>query len=243
MRRSVQPNCPRAMTCCFFVSLKMLAMPAEGPRSLPPRQRLERLLPMAVFQVSMYGRFWVSTEEWWPSLFADGGHDASRGALRGLHGAERGHEHAQLSMPLDAPEALGGAQQAEPDPPPPHVPVAPALDVPGDVPQGADQILDAIRRREEATQRRRQPQLQHRERFLQPLAHTGGGIGLTIPLQPRGQRRQLPPGRRRAGRPIRPAQARPDVGLARCRDEGVEVARLVELAALNDGGVAEDNRP
>src|SRR5436309_15644323 len=63
MRRSVQPNCPRAMTCCFFVSLKMLAMPAEGPRSLPPRQRLERLLPMAVFQVSMYGRFWVSTEE------------------------------------------------------------------------------------------------------------------------------------------------------------------------------------
>src|SRR2546430_2084490 len=62
MRRSVQPNCPRAMTCCFFVSLKMLAMPAEGPRSLPPRQRLERLLPMAVFQVSMYGRFWVSTE-------------------------------------------------------------------------------------------------------------------------------------------------------------------------------------
>src|SRR2546426_4224925 len=62
MRRSVQPNCPRAMTCCFFVSLKMLAMPAEGPRSLAPRQRLERLLPMAVFQVSMYGQFWVSTE-------------------------------------------------------------------------------------------------------------------------------------------------------------------------------------
>src|SRR5207249_9686813 len=49
MRRSVQPNCPRAMTCCFFVSLKMLAMPAEEPRSLPPRQRLERLLPMAGF--------------------------------------------------------------------------------------------------------------------------------------------------------------------------------------------------
>src|SRR3989442_1228366 len=41
-------------------------------------------------------------------------------------------------------------------------------------------------------------------------------------------------------RPKRSAQARPDVGLARCRDEGVEVARLVELAALNDGGVAED---
>src|SRR2546426_7094059 len=56
MRRSVQPNCPRAMTCCFFVSLKMLAMPAKGPRSLPPRQRLERLLSMAGFQMSTYGR-------------------------------------------------------------------------------------------------------------------------------------------------------------------------------------------
>src|SRR2546426_5250767 len=62
MRRSVQPNCPRAMTCCFFASLKMLAMAAEGPQSPPPRQRLERLLPMAGFQVSIYGRFWVSTE-------------------------------------------------------------------------------------------------------------------------------------------------------------------------------------
>src|SRR3989442_13101786 len=62
MRRSVEPNCPRAMTCCFFASLKMLAMAAEGPQSPPPRQRLERLLPMAGFQVSIYGRFWVSTE-------------------------------------------------------------------------------------------------------------------------------------------------------------------------------------
>src|SRR5712691_4291660 len=62
MRRSVQPNCPRAMTCCFFASLKILAMSAEGLTAPPPRQRLERLLPMAGFQVSSYGRFWVSTE-------------------------------------------------------------------------------------------------------------------------------------------------------------------------------------
>ncbi len=33
-----------------------------------------------------------------------------------------------------------------------------------------------------------------------PLTHTGGGIGLTVPLQPRRQRRQLPPRRRRTGR-------------------------------------------
>jgi len=46
---------------------------------------------------------------------------ASRGAFRRFRAAERGHEHAKLSMPLDAPEALGGAQQAKPDPPPSHV--------------------------------------------------------------------------------------------------------------------------
>src|SRR6059036_3664934 len=34
---------------------------ACGTRSAP-RQRLERLLPMAGFEVSTYGRFWVSTE-------------------------------------------------------------------------------------------------------------------------------------------------------------------------------------
>src|SRR3989442_11796247 len=62
MRRSVQPNWPRAMTCRFFASLKMFAMPAEGRTPPPPRQRLERLLPMAGFQLSIYGRFWVSTE-------------------------------------------------------------------------------------------------------------------------------------------------------------------------------------
>jgi hypothetical protein len=47
-------------------------------------------------------------------------------------------------VPLDTPEALGGAQQTEPDPPPPHVAIAPALDVPRDVSHGADQILDAV---------------------------------------------------------------------------------------------------
>src|SRR5712691_4127159 len=79
----------------------------------------------------------------------------SRGALRGRDGAECGHERAELAMVLDAPEALGGAQQAEPDPPPAHVAVAPALDVPRDVAQRPDEILDAVRRGEEAAQRRR----------------------------------------------------------------------------------------
>ena len=172
--------------------------------------------------------------------FPCGGHADSRGALQEIRGAERGHEPVQLSVPLDAPEALRGAQQTEPDPPPPHVAIAPALDVPRDVPQRPDQILDAVRRREETPQRRRQPQLQHGERFLQAFAHTGGRIGMAVPLEPRREGRQLAARRRGTGRPIPPAQARPDVSLARLRHEGVEVAPLVELTALDHRGVAED---
>src|SRR5918912_2189740 len=49
--RSDQPSRPRARTCCFFSSLKTLAIPAGGPRSL----RLVNLLApsdhLAGFQV------------------------------------------------------------------------------------------------------------------------------------------------------------------------------------------------
>src|SRR6266516_3087499 len=92
------------------------------------------------------------------AMVATTAHAARSSAIPAPRG---GHERAQLAMALDAPETLGGAQQAEPEPAPPHVPIAPALDVPRDVPQGSDQILDAVRRREEAPRRRRQPQLQH----------------------------------------------------------------------------------
>src|SRR5256885_2233592 len=115
---------------------------------------------------------------------------------------------------------------------PAHVPVPPALDVPRDVAQGADQILDAVRRREEAAEPRWQSQLQHRERFLQAFAHTGGGLGVAISLQPRREGRQLAAGHRRAGRLIGPAQGGPDLGLPRLRHERIEGAPPVELAAL-----------
>src|SRR2546430_16213097 len=102
-------------------------------------------------------------------------------------------------MVLDAPETLRGAQQAEPDPPPAHVAIAPAFDVSRDVPERADQILDTVRRREEAAERRRQPQLQYRERFLDAFSHTAGGIGLAVWRQPRPTRRLFPARRARAG--------------------------------------------
>src|SRR5262249_13388469 len=56
-------------------------------------------------------------------------------------------------VPLDAAEALGSAEQTEPEPTAAHVTViTPALDVSRDVAQPPDQILDAVRGGEEATQ-------------------------------------------------------------------------------------------
>ena len=43
-------------------------------------------------------------------------------------------------MPLDAPEALGGAEQTEAGPAATHVALAPALDIAGDVPKGRDEF-------------------------------------------------------------------------------------------------------
>src|SRR5262249_21255046 len=45
MRRTGHPSRPRASTCCFLSSPKMLAMPTGRARSPPSRQRLGALLP------------------------------------------------------------------------------------------------------------------------------------------------------------------------------------------------------
>jgi hypothetical protein len=57
-------------------------------------------------------------------------------------GGQGSRERAELSVALDAAEALRDAEQPAPDPASSHVGVAPALDVPHDVAQGADQIVE-----------------------------------------------------------------------------------------------------
>src|SRR5262249_49659892 len=60
MRRKDHPSFPRAITCCFFSSLKTLLMPRE-----PIRASLGVNVPgflMAGFQVTLYGRFWLTAE-------------------------------------------------------------------------------------------------------------------------------------------------------------------------------------
>ena len=62
MRRSDHPSRPSAITCCRFSALKTLAIPAAG---VQPTAHVNVLAPgaaLAGFQMSINGRFWVSTE-------------------------------------------------------------------------------------------------------------------------------------------------------------------------------------
>src|SRR5256885_14081825 len=62
MRRSDHPSRPSAITCCRFSALKTLPIPAAG---VQPTAQVNISAPgaaLAGFQVSINGRFWVSTE-------------------------------------------------------------------------------------------------------------------------------------------------------------------------------------
>src|SRR5207249_8436036 len=70
MRRSDHPSRPSAITCSRFSALKTLAIPAAGAK---PTAHVNVSAPgaaLAGFQVSINGRFWVSTEGWLPALRA-----------------------------------------------------------------------------------------------------------------------------------------------------------------------------
>src|SRR5216683_1227409 len=61
MRRSGQPSRPRAITCCFFASLKTLLIPMKAT-ALHRNQRPRASFSLAGFQVTLIGRFWVTAE-------------------------------------------------------------------------------------------------------------------------------------------------------------------------------------
>src|SRR5436309_15649351 len=62
MRRSDHPSRPSAITCCRFSALKTLAIPAAGVQPTAQVNVSAPAAALAGFQVSINGRFWVSTE-------------------------------------------------------------------------------------------------------------------------------------------------------------------------------------
>src|SRR5712691_8934862 len=63
MRRSGHPSRPRAMTCCFFASLKTLLISTKAT-ALRRNQRPRASSSLAGFEVTLIGRFWVTPEAW-----------------------------------------------------------------------------------------------------------------------------------------------------------------------------------
>src|SRR5450755_4247587 len=61
MRRKGHPSRPRTMTCCFFASLKTLLIPTKAT-ALRRNQRPRASFPLAGFEVTLIGRFWVTPE-------------------------------------------------------------------------------------------------------------------------------------------------------------------------------------
>src|SRR3989441_13009910 len=62
MRRSDHPSRPSAITCSRFSALKTLAIPAAGAEPTASVNVSAPGAALAGFQVSINGRFWVSTE-------------------------------------------------------------------------------------------------------------------------------------------------------------------------------------
>src|SRR5438105_3165578 len=62
--RRDHPSRPRAMICCFFSSFKTFAMSREATNPHAAVNVLDVCSEsMAAFQVFLYGRFWVFTED------------------------------------------------------------------------------------------------------------------------------------------------------------------------------------
>src|SRR6202167_5953157 len=59
MRRSGHPSRPRAITCCFFASLKTLLISTKAI-CLTPKSTSRASFSLAGFQVTIIGRFWVT---------------------------------------------------------------------------------------------------------------------------------------------------------------------------------------
>src|SRR6202140_2512306 len=59
MRRSGHPSRPRAITCCFFASLKTLLISTKAI-CLTPKSTSRASFSLAGFQVTLIGRFWVT---------------------------------------------------------------------------------------------------------------------------------------------------------------------------------------
>src|SRR5271157_3176975 len=89
MRRSGHPSRPRAMTCCFFASLKTLLISTKA-KCLTPKSTSRASFSLAGFQVTLIGRFWVTPEDNGPGFPVDIGSRAFERFAKGKHSPGHG---------------------------------------------------------------------------------------------------------------------------------------------------------
>ena len=162
-----------------------------------------------------------------------------------ISGTEGSDERRHVGVPLQAPKALGGFEDAGGDPAQHHLAAPPARDVTLHVTGPADEALDGVRRSERALEPGREVQRQDGHRLLEPFPHTGGCSGMLpveaaceVPKQPRGGRDILAL--------IRPPENRLHPGPLTLWQVVEDVAGLVDLATLPERGTVEhrgDCRP
>src|ERR1700691_3483653 len=89
MRRSGHPSRPRAITCCFFASLKTLLISTKAI-CLTPKSTSRASFSLAGFQVTIIGRFWVTA-----------GEEVSKGVSIGIALASQGSSAENLVQNAD----------------------------------------------------------------------------------------------------------------------------------------------
>ena len=153
-------------------------------------------------------------------------------------GDEGGAQDGKLPVSLEPSEALGGFEHAGGDPAQRHLRVPPALHVARDASDRAHHVLGDVGAGERAAQLGRQLQPNDGEDFVDPLQDAGGGAGPVL-FEPARQIADQPLGLDRIVEFPSLPQDPAGRGVHLLRQPVHDVPRLVDLASLDRGGLAE----
>ena len=145
---------------------------------------------------------------------------------------ECGDQCGHVLAPGHTPESLRGFEHGGTDPAEYHRAAPPPFHVALDVAGPAQEALDGIRRNERPLETFGQPESDHRQRFVEAFAHTGGRTRM-ISVQSAGQVLKALSCPRDVSTGIGPGEGRPDPRLLRFGEMLEHVAPRVDLTALH----------
>src|SRR5713226_66783 len=150
---------------------------------------------------------------------------------------ERADERGHLAAATDASEAPLRILESSRDPADEHPTVAPATDVADEVADQAVEILDGVGRAQGSIECAGDAEALQGQRLGEPFAERGCRAGMR-PLEPGGELRESPFGERRIGERIGVLEGATDARPHRLGEMLQDVARLVDLTAMDERGPA-----